>query len=134
MMYGCLLSIQHNNQEIQSSVNSLSLSLWSVFKKGLAEQPQLFLFCLEFPPSWKTQLAECKCYIHQRHLQTMLGGRGSGPWSFESAVGWGEGRWWDQKNVAESFRPSHWRSRRTGGSGVSARCQMTPCCHLVRVA
>lgn len=28
------------------------------------------------------------------------------------------------------LRLSHWRSRRTGGSGVSARCRMTPYCHL----
>lgn len=57
-------------------------------------------------------------------------GRDVGPRSFESAVGWGEGRWWDQRNVWESFRPSHWQSRRTGGSGVSARCRRTPYCHL----
>lgn len=56
----------------------LTLSPWSVFK-GLTEQPKFSLFCLEFPPSWKTQLADWKCYIHQRHLQTMLGGWGCGP-------------------------------------------------------
>ncbi len=130
MVYGCLLSIQHNNQEMQGSVNSLSLSPWSVFK-GLTEQPQLSLFCLEFPPSWKTQLADCKCYIHQRRLRTMLGGRGCGPPVLLRVQSGGvRGRWRDQRNVRESFRPSHWQSRRTGGSGVSAHCRMTPYCHL----
>lgn len=78
------------------------VSPWSVFKKGLTEQPQA-AFVSPFPPSWKTQLADCKCCIHQRRLQTMRGRTGLWPRSFESAVGRGGaesaarggcGGWW----------------------------------------
>lgn len=86
---------------MQGSVNSLSLHGQS--SKGLTEQPQLSLLCLEFPLSWKTQLADWKCYIHRRHLQTMLGGRGLWPTGLlRVQSGGGEGRWWDQGGMYES--------------------------------
>lgn len=57
--------------------------------------------------------------FHQRRLQTMLGDF----WEC-SRVGCGDpGR--------GPIRPSHWQSRRTGGSGVSARCRTTPYYHLL---
>lgn len=43
----------------------------------------------------------------------------------ESAVGWGV-----ETRGGGPFRLSHWQSRRTGGSGVSARCRTTPYYHL----
>lgn len=96
-------------------------------------------FALNFllPGKKETQFADWKCYIHQKHPQTMQRGQGAvDPRPFESAVGWGgvEGRCRDQRNVSETIRPSQRQSRRTGGSGVSARCRRTPYCHLVRVA
>lgn len=116
-----------------------TLSLWSVCK-GHTEW-QLSLFCLGFPPSCKKK-KEKKKEKKKRNFQivnvTSNDGicrqcwedRAVAPGLFESAVRWGEGTQWDQRNVWESFRLSHWQSRRTGGSGVSARCRKTPYCHL----
>lgn len=69
----------------------LTLSPRGQSSKGLTEQPQLCLFCLEFPPSWKTKLADCK-KLHPPTASADNAGRtgAAGPWSFKSAVGWGE--------------------------------------------
>lgn len=90
--------------------------------EGLTQRPQLFVL-LQIS---SLESATCRLLngeFHQRRLQTMLGDF----WEC-SRVGCGGvggcGRW------DRPFTLSHWRSRRTGGSGVSARCRMTPYYHL----
>lgn len=97
MVYGCLLSIQHNNQEMQGSVNSLSP--WSVLKRPHRTTTVFFVlffvvvfFFLNFLRPGKHNLQTGNVNIHQRHRRTMLGGQGLQPLVFWecSRVGWGE--------------------------------------------
>lgn len=114
---------------MQGSVNSLSA--WSVFKRPHRTTTVIFVL------SWISSFLEnTTCRLEMLHPPTAsadnAGRKGAAaPWSSESAVGWGWGEMmgpWG--NAWESFKPSHWQSRRTGGSGVSAHCRMTPYCHL----
>lgn len=87
-------------------------------QRGLTKWQQVFVFLLIS----SLEKVECRWLngkLHQRRLQTMPGDF----WEC-SRVGCGDqGR--------RPLRLSHWQSRRTGGSGVSARCRRTPCYHLI---
>lgn len=98
------------------------LSSWSVFK-GHKEQAHLSWFCTSFF-SWNAT----------RRLRDPTTAFCRRCWEDEGEAfqveGEVEGRLWDKWNVLNRFRLSHWQSRKTGGSGVVARCQRAPYWHL----
>lgn len=87
MMYGCLLGIQRNDQEMQGSVNSLR----GQSSKANTEQPQLsFIFVLYFLLPVKHNLQIVMLHPTNGICRQCWEDGDMAPGSFESAVGWGE--------------------------------------------
>lgn len=128
MEYGCLLCIQHNNQETQGSVISM-VSL----QRPPRTSTFIFVFVSHFLHPVKQQQRLTDWDIRRGACADNAGGgRGWAGWGLLRVQSDGEMEWtWDRRNVWDlHIRLSHWQSRRTVGSGVVAHCRKIPCCHL----